>query len=111
LISAGNTVFMLQTIKGSSGIKENKDLERTLNLQMDDQSLKLEMQHADQIDYWEVDPAWDGSKFHSFNQAVRPRRIGTIPGHLDLPVLNAPSSICARVVDIHGNCCSLHQNK
>jgi DNA modification methylase len=111
LISAGTPLFMLQTLKGGPGIKENKDLERSLNLQLDDQSVKLEMQHSDQIDYWEVDPAWDGSLFHSFNQAVRPRRKGTIPSQLDLPVLSASSSICARVVDIHGNCCSLHLYK
>jgi DNA modification methylase len=111
LISSGTQVFMFQTIKGSTGIKENKDLESTLNLHLDNQSIKLEMQHADQIDYWEVDPAWDGSQFHSFNQALRPRRKGAIPSHLDLPRLNTPSPICARVVDIHGNCCSLHLHK
>jgi DNA modification methylase len=107
LISTGAPVFMLQTIKGSSGRRENKDLERALNLQLHDQSIRLEMQHADQIDYWEVDPAWDSSRFHSFNQALRPRRKGVIPNHLDLPRLSTSSSVSARVVDIHGNCASL----
>jgi hypothetical protein len=26
-----------------------------------------------EIDYWEIDPAWDGSVFRSAAQAVRPR--------------------------------------
>jgi DNA modification methylase len=108
LILAASPVFMLQTVKGGTGIRENHDLANTLNLRLDHQSVKLDMQHADLIDYWEVDPAWDGRQFHSTNQALRPRKKGTVASQLELPEISTPAQICARVVDIHGNCCSLH---
>ncbi|HEY5668606.1 MAG TPA: site-specific DNA-methyltransferase [Anaerolineales bacterium] len=60
------------------------------------------------LDYWEVDPAWDGQVFSSAAQAVRPRRKGTIPLELMLPDSSKPSGSpggyprCARLVTTTG---------
>jgi DNA modification methylase len=107
LISAASPVFMLQNIEGSSRTSENSDLGNSVNLKLDNQSARLEMEQPDLIDYWEVDPAWDGRQFHSANQALRPRRKGIIANELQLPAINPKLLVCARVVDIHGNYCSL----
>ena len=52
------------------------------------------------LDYWEVDPAWDGDVFRSAAQAVRPRRKGAIPMELMIP---KPGLLrCARLVTTAG---------
>ncbi|NOY99202.1 MAG: site-specific DNA-methyltransferase [Chloroflexi bacterium] len=53
------------------------------------------------LDYWEVDPAWDGKVFKSAAQAVRPVRSGEIPGSLALPGDPSPD-ICVRLVTVGG---------
>jgi DNA modification methylase len=52
-----------------------------------------------EIDYWEVDPDWDGITFKSAVQANRPVRSGTIPRKLKTKV---GSSICIRLVTAQG---------
>jgi DNA modification methylase len=59
------------------------------------------------LDYWEIDPAWDGQVFHSALQACRPRRKGKIPAYLDLSGLsltekNHPAAV--RLVGADGAC-------
>ena len=41
--------------------------------------LSLSESICDDIDYWEIDPHWDGDIFHSAAQAVRPFRKGKFP--------------------------------
>ncbi|MBN2385911.1 MAG: site-specific DNA-methyltransferase [Anaerolineales bacterium] len=52
------------------------------------------------LEYWEVDPAWDGETFRSAAQAQRPTRSGDIPLWLSLPV--EPRRICIRAVTVDG---------
>ncbi len=52
------------------------------------------------LDYWEVDPCWDGKIFHSAAQATRPRRKGKIPAALQLPAVG--KTICVRLVMVSG---------
>jgi DNA modification methylase len=52
------------------------------------------------LDYWEVDPDWDGKIFHSAIQATRPHRKGKIPTELFLPSVG--DQVCARFVNISG---------
>jgi DNA modification methylase len=104
LIMAGSPVFMVQQIKDSAPIWADKDLANCISLRVDNQSVTLEIEQADQIDYWEVDPAWDGKLFHSAIQAVRARRSRTLTTQLKVPGINNELSTCVRVVDIHGNC-------
>jgi DNA modification methylase len=51
------------------------------------------------LDYWEVDPDWDGKMFRSFTQAVRPVRSGEIPRELKI---KAGGNLCIRLVTAKG---------
>jgi len=52
-----------------------------------------------ELDYWEVDPSWDGKIFQSMAQAIRPIRSGDIP--LELKI-KAGSNACIRLVNTKG---------
>jgi DNA modification methylase len=58
------------------------------------------------LDYWDVDPAWDGVCFRSAMQARRPNRSGGIPLEIKLPA--APTNVCLRAVSIDGQQLQLH---
>jgi hypothetical protein len=51
------------------------------------------------LDYWEVDPNWDGITFMSVAQARRPVRNGDIPCELKMKV---GSNVCIRLVTADG---------
>ena len=57
------------------------------------------------LDYWEVDPAWDGKTFRSAAQAKRSMRSGEIPRELRI---KAGGSICIRLVTAEGEQLQLH---
>lgn len=50
--------------------------------------------------YWEIDPDWDGSVFHSRLQAARPWRTGQVPAQLELPPQRG--RVCLRVTLVSG---------
>jgi DNA modification methylase len=107
LVMAGSQPFIIQHIKGTSPVWVGTNLPGSISLRMDNQAVKFETKQAELIDYWEVDPAWDGKIFHSVNQAVRPRHKRTITTQLEFPALDDNQFIYVRVVDIQGNCYSL----
>jgi DNA modification methylase len=51
------------------------------------------------LDYWEVDPDWDGKIFHSAAQAKRPARSGDVPLELKTKV---GGNACVRLVTAKG---------
>lgn len=51
------------------------------------------------LDYWEVDPSWDGATFKSAAQAFRPVRSAGIPNEL---VIKTGRRICVRLVTVEG---------
>jgi len=51
------------------------------------------------VDYWEVDPDWDGKIFKSAMQAKRPVRSGELPRTLKI---KTEGNICIRLVTIKG---------
>jgi len=51
------------------------------------------------LDYWEVDPSWDGRIFRSAAQARRPVRSGEIPRELKIKV---GGTVCIRLVTAKG---------
>ena len=53
-----------------------------------------------ELDYWEIDPCWNGRIFKSAAQAIRPLRNGHIPLSLNLPTLGDKFKI--RAVTING---------
>ena len=58
-----------------------------------------------ELDYWEVDPAWDGKLFKSAVQAKRPVRSGKIPYELKI---KAGRNNCVRLVTAQGEQFQLH---
>ena len=53
------------------------------------------------VDFWEVDPAWDGKKFMSVAQAQRHVRSGDLPLELKIKIGRA-SQVCIRLVTVQG---------
>jgi len=51
------------------------------------------------VDYWEVDPAWDGKKFRSAAQAHRHVRSGEYPSELKIKI---GGKVCIRLVTVQG---------
>jgi hypothetical protein len=74
----------------------------TTDIQLADQKLIIKQGLIDSLDYWEVDPAWDGHTFQSAEQAVRPHKNGAIPGELILPGKPGENKIAVRMVMIDG---------
>lgn len=72
-----------------------------IHIEIDGNTVTLPKEVLERLDYWEVDPAWDGRIFKSIAQAVRPLRSGEIPQILTLPVKPGPV-ICIRLVTIGG---------
>lgn len=54
------------------------------------------------LDYWEVDPSWDGKVFRSAAQAVRPHKNIPINSQLFLPEVATRNPVCARLVYTSG---------
>jgi hypothetical protein len=61
---------------------------------------------APELDYWEVDPAWDGQTFRSAAQARRSNRSAEIPLEIKLPA--ATKNVCVRAVCTDGTLIQLH---
>lgn len=58
------------------------------------------------LDYWDVDPAWDGNCFRSVMQVRRPYRSQKIPHEIKLPAV--PTNVCVRAVNLDGEQIQLH---
>lgn len=77
-----------------------------LGLSLGEKPSIIELENPPALDYWEVDPAWNGITFRSANQAQRPIRSrvgaahGVIPLKLELPI--APKNICIRAITVKG---------
>ena len=68
-----------------------------------DDCVRLETKLA--LDYWEVDPAWNGQLFKSQKQAKRPVRSGELPMELKI---KTGSNVCIRLVTVKGKLYQLH---
>jgi len=69
----------------------------SFNLKLSTNSIILS--NAADIDYWEVDPDWDGKTFRSAAQAARPARRGEIPSELKIKI---GRRVCVRWVTVEG---------
>jgi hypothetical protein len=65
----------------------------------------LTLQTDLELDYWEVDPDWDGVTFKSAAQVQRPVRSGTISRQLKI---RAGGKVCIRLVTTQGETFELH---
>lgn len=62
--------------------------------------LTLNANLSPDLDYWEVDPDWQGDVFRSVAQSARPRRKGEIATALELPFVG--KRVCVRLVSASG---------
>ena len=72
------------------------------DFQLNDNMLIIHPNLLVDLDYWEIDPDWDGQVFCSVSQAIRPRKKGPIPGELTLPNSIGKRNIAVRLVKIDG---------
>jgi DNA modification methylase len=59
----------------------------------------LRLETSLELDYWEVDPAWDGKTFKSAAQALRPVRSERLPCELKI---KTGQEVCVRLVTVQG---------
>lgn len=71
-----------------------------LSMKVDINADTIRLVDSPDLDYWEVDPAWDGKTFHSAMQARRPNRSGKISQEIKLPAL--AKNACVRAVTVDG---------
>lgn len=67
-----------------------------------DLCISLDENSLSDLDYWEVDPQWNGQVFRSVAQGIRPRRKGSIPETLHIPKVAHTLPICLRMVNLKG---------
>jgi hypothetical protein len=75
--------------------------EYAINLSED--FINLESQEITNVDYWEVDPNWNGNLFNSVGQALRPRKKRPINSNINLSSIPLGEVQCVRLVDVKGN--------
>jgi DNA modification methylase len=68
----------------------------------DELRLALPAEMLADVDYWEVDPDWDGEVFHSAVQVVRPRKNGMISGEVLIPDMPGDRPVYLRFVNVNG---------
>jgi DNA modification methylase len=103
LVGAQSSAFYLMKIAGTDQPMNESVLQDLYCHSLEDRQVILSTNHLEMVDYWEVDPAWDGKVFRSAVQAIRPHRKGSIASQLTLPKIDTGKPACGRVVDIHGN--------
>jgi DNA modification methylase len=54
------------------------------------------------LDYWEVDPDWDGKTFQSVTQVARPRKKEAISGQASIPFIPGARPVCVQFVSVNG---------
>ena len=69
-------------------------------------SISIAESLTEELDYWEIDPDWDGKIFHSAAQAARPLRKGKIASELNIPSLGG--KIAIRFIKIDGEQSALY---
>ena len=81
--------------------KQPEEQPQGLPLRIENGAVRLNLARLPELDYWEIDPRWDGQTFHSAAQAVRPLRKQSISDALPLPE-GCEGPVCVRFVDVEG---------
>ena len=90
-LAVTESVFTLERDSASAFLPSTFDFRLSTN--------SITLTNPTDIDYWEVDPNWDGETFRSARQAVRPARRGEIPSELKIKV---GRKVCVRLVTVEG---------
>jgi DNA modification methylase len=99
LVAANTQPFTLQF---ETSITMERQPKPSTGIKFTQTGLSLDKAFLSNLDYWEVDPAWDGDVFKSIAQAWRPLKRGKIPHELDLFYNTGVMPICVRLVQDDG---------
>ncbi|MFC2053854.1 DNA-methyltransferase [Chloroflexota bacterium] len=72
------------------------------SIEFKDDTISLGSSIMPDLDFWEVDPSWDGELFHSAGQAVRPLKKGPIAQEIQLSPSSLGNMRCIRFVNVNG---------
>jgi DNA modification methylase len=100
LVDQAAGAFRLQREQGQPKLI-NFDSELEFNPVLTESCIVLPSNQAQRLDYWEIDPDWDGQIFRSRVQAVRPFGKGAIAQQINLPA-GAQGQICIRLTTVDG---------
>jgi hypothetical protein len=90
------------SVKRETSLNQKRLKGRQGDLQFSGETVSIKDELLPDLDYWEVDPAWEGQVFRSAVQAVRPRDEQPIPGELKLPQVHESRELSVRLVKIDG---------
>jgi DNA modification methylase len=88
------------SILREKSLKHKSSTGQQADLRFSGDTVSLKDNLLPNLDYWEIDPAWEGQVFHSAAQALRPRDKQLLPGELTLPQVPEPREIAVRMVNI-----------
>jgi site-specific DNA-methyltransferase (adenine-specific) len=100
LVEAEALPFTLQVEARSARIPESTG--KPFSIQREGE-INIEQNLLSDLDYWEIDPAWDGQVFRSADQATRPHKKGQIRSHISLQPEQVKPAALARLVKIDGS--------
>lgn len=100
LINADSHPFLLE--KESQTALTTHEYEHTDHFSINPHELSFEKSSVDEVDFWEIDPAWDGQLFRSAAQSIRPRSQESLSTKLQFPSEVLQGTICVRFVSING---------
>lgn len=102
LVAQSSSPFML-LFTGEYSLDQSREQIDSSSALLDGDEIALSPELLVELDYWEVDPAWDGEIFQSAAQAVRPRRGKKIAKRLALPPAPVYKPFLVRLVKINGD--------
>ena len=94
-----DSLFSLQV---EDSIEERRSVGNNSSVEITGQNIRISPKIMDTLDYWEVDPCWDGKTFNSAMQAMRPPRQDSISSELNLSQWQGGNTIAVRLVKIDG---------
>jgi len=100
LISINANPFVLQ--KELNAEINIRNLDQPNSIEFKDESISLGSAIVPDLDYWEVDPSWDGELFYSAGQAVRPLKKEPIGQEIQLSPSSLGNLCCIRFVNVNG---------
>lgn len=105
LVQLPSPPFTLQRLRPAEGATEREaefQAGEAPPASLEAGSVALDPALLAELDYWEVDPAWDGCIFRSAAQAARPHKKRPIARQLDLPGEPSARPVAVRLVRVGG---------
>jgi DNA modification methylase len=79
-------------------------------IKIEDGKISLDGPLTEDIDFWEVDPNWNGKVFKSVAQGSRGRKANLVPHALEIPQQVKIDNLCVRIYDVGGGRYKVEEN-